>query len=308
MRETNVPVVRTLATDAVGHTIAFHPAAAAPPYRTWVLEDGAAGRYRLDLERYVTYLDGNDPGNNAKAYVVSQLTDESAPLSAPIQYGYDDAGRLVTVDYPGLAGATQRRYSYAYDDRGALVSITDPIGDSLSFEYVEDDLDVEARLLPRLKVKNITDGDGNQIGYEYDIASTMTRATLTGAAGDTRGVQVEYAEDTADTHQRYVTGQTVSVTLGPSAPQTITTRSAYSDDGRFLLTEAIDPLAHVTRFEYNDYNQMTAVIDALGHRRELTYDVAAAPTAAAPNRYDLVRTFETSVNVRRNAVRHREYV
>jgi YD repeat-containing protein len=219
------------------------------------------------------------------------------PLSAPIQYGYDDAGRLVTVDYPGLAGAAQRRYSYAYDDRGALVSITDPIGDSLSFEYVEDDLDVDARLLPRLKVKNITDDDGNQIEYEYDIANTMTRATLTGAAGDTRGVQVEYAEDTADTHQRYVTGQTVSVTLCPSAPQTITTRSAYSDDGRFLLTEAIDPLAHVTRFEYNDYNQMTAVIDALGHRRELTYDVVAAPTTAAPNRYDLVRTFETSVDV-----------
>jgi RHS repeat-associated protein len=297
MRETNVPVVRTLASDAVGHTIGFHPVAAAPPYRTWVLEDGSTRRYRLDLEHYVTYPDGNDPGNSAKAYVVTQLTDESAPLSAPIQYGYDDAGRLVTVDYPGLAGATQRRYSYAYDDRGALVSIADPIGDSLSFEYVEDGFDVDARLLPRLKVTRIVDGDGNQIEYEYEIANSKTRATLTGAAGDTRGVEVDYAEDTADTHQRYVTGQTVSVTLGPSAPQTIRTRSVYSDDGRFLLTQAIDPLAHATRFEYNDYNQMTAVIDALGHRRELIYDVVAAPTTAAPNRYDLVRTFETSVDV-----------
>ena len=297
MRETNVPVVRTLATDAVGHTIAFHPAAAAPPYRTWVLEDGATRRYRLDLERYVTSLDGNDPGNSAKAYVVTQLTDESAPLSTPIQYGYDDAGRLVTVDYLGLAGATPRRYSYAYDDLGALVSITDPIGDSLSFEYIEDDLDVDARLLPRLKVKRIVDGDGNQIEYEYEIANSETRATLTGAAGDTRRVEVEYAEDTADTHQRYPTGRTVRVTVGPSAPQAITTRSVYSDDGRFLLTQAIDPLAHVTRFEYNDYNQMTAVTDALGHRRELTYDVVAAPSPAAPNRYDLVRTFETSVDI-----------
>jgi hypothetical protein len=38
MRETNVPIVRSLTTDALGHTIAFHPMAATPPYRTWSLQ------------------------------------------------------------------------------------------------------------------------------------------------------------------------------------------------------------------------------------------------------------------------------
>lgn len=104
-----------------------------------------------------------------------------------------------------------------------------------------------------------------------------------------------YLEDFDDTHRRYITSQTVRVTLGPSVPQTITTRSVYSSDGRFLPLQAIDALGSITRFEYDDYNQMTAVVDAFGHRRESTYDVAAQPTAATPNRYDLVRSFETGL-------------
>jgi RHS repeat-associated protein len=297
MRETNVPIVRCLTTDALGHTIAFQPAAPQPPYRTWVIEDGAGRRYRLDLQAYLTYLDGNSPGRNAKAYVVTQLTDESAPKSAPIDYGYDGAGRLVTVDYPGQVGGPPRRYTYTYDDRGALLSATDPAHDSLTFEYVEDDVDLDGRLLPRLKVKRIADGDGNQIEYQYDSENSITLAIVTGADGNTRMVEVAYLEDSADTHQRYITSQTVKVTLGPSAPQTITTCSVYSRDGRFLPLQAIDPLGSITRFEYNDYNQMTAVVDALGHRRESTYDIAAQPSAATPNRYDLVRSFETSLDV-----------
>jgi YD repeat-containing protein len=297
MRETNIPIVRCLTTDALGHTIAFHPTAPQPPYRTWMIEDGAGRRYRLDLQAYLTYLDGNSPGRNAKAYVVTHLTDESAPKSAPINYRYDDAGRLITVDYPGQAGGPPRRYTYAYDDRGALLSATDPAHDSLTFGYVEDDVDLDARLLPRLKVKRITDGDGNQIEYQYDSDNSITRATITGADGDTRMVEVAYLEDTDDTHRRYITSQTVRVTLGSSAPQTITTRLVYSSDGRFLPLQAIDPLGSVTRFEYDDYNQMTAVVDALGHRSEFTYDVAAQPSAATPNRYDLVRSFETSLDV-----------
>jgi RHS repeat-associated protein len=298
MRETNVPIVRCLTTDALGHTIAFQPTAAAPPYRTWVIQDGSGRRYRLDLQSYVTYLDGNNPGKNAKAYVVTQLTDESAPQSAPISYGYDASGRLITVDYPGqTSGPPRRRYTYTYDDRGALLSVTDPMGDSLMFDYLEDDVDTDARLLPRLKIKRIADGDGHHIDYQYDTANSITRATLTGAAADIRTVEVAYLEDTDDTHQRYITSQTVNVTLGPSAPQTVTNRSVYSSDGRFLLTETIDPLGNITRFEYNDYNQKTAVVDALGHRRELTYDVTAQPATAIPNRYDLVRIFETSADV-----------
>jgi len=293
MRETNPPVVRSLTTDALGHTVAFQPLAAEPPYRAWALEDGAGRRYRLDLEQYLSYLDGNDPGNSAKAYVVTHVTDESAPQSAPIAYGYDDTGRLVTVDYPGQGGTT-RRYTYAYDDRGALVSITDPVGDSLWFEYVEDDLDVDARLQSRLKVSRIFDGDANQIEYSYDFASSVTRVSMSGPGGEDRNVEIEYGEDTTDTHQRYITRQSVDVTRGVGAPQTVVVTSDYSDDGRFLLTQTVDPLGNTTQFEYNDYNQPTAVVDALGHSRELTYDVSAAPSAASPNRYDLVTTFEKS--------------
>src|SRR5256885_11188164 len=51
-------------------------------------------------------------------------------------------------------------------DRGALLRIEDPVGDTLSFDYIEDDLDADDRLLARLKVVRIRDGDGNEVRYD----------------------------------------------------------------------------------------------------------------------------------------------
>src|SRR5205814_10110708 len=54
-------------------------------------------------------------------------------------------------------------------------------------------------------------------------------------------------------------------------------------DGRFLPVRTVDPLGNASTVEYNEFNQITAVVDALGHRREFTYD---------PDRFDLIGIFE----------------
>ncbi|MEV0475952.1 RHS repeat-associated core domain-containing protein [Streptomyces prunicolor] len=273
VRETNVPVVRRISTDATGHAITFEPASARPPHHAWFLTDGSGRRYRFELATAVEFLDGDNPGGRAKYHVVSQLVDGDWS----VEYGYDGLGRLADVTFPG-----HRIYRYAYDDRGALVRIEDPVGDTLSFEYVEDDLDADDRLLARLKVVRIRDGNGNEFRYAYD--QRLTRVTALGE------LQLAYTEDTDDTGQRFVTDQSIRVTQGPSAPQVITTTTVYSADGRFLPVRTIDPLGHASTMEYNEYNQLTALVDALGQRREYTYDLG---------RHDLVRIVEAGPVVRR---------
>jgi RHS repeat-associated protein len=296
MRETTIPVVVSVSVDALGHMLTFHPAEPHPPYRTWLLEDGSGRRCRLDLEATTTYLDGNLPGVLAKAYMVSRLTDEITRDAVVTGYTYDES-RLVGVTYPGNQGASPRRYAYEYDERGALISITDPVGDRVMFSYFEDDHDVDDRLVPRLKVTRIEDGDGNRIEYAYDPDRRTTRATMTGAPGGKRTVDFVYEEDDGDTKQRFITSQSVNVTSGFSGQQDVTTQWRYSSDGRFLLQGVVDPLNNVTAFEYNTYNQVTAVIDALGHRSDQSYDVSTAPSDSNPNRYDLLKTLEQNADI-----------
>ena len=296
VRETTVPAVVSRSVDALGHTLSFHPTSAQPPYRTWALEDGSGRRYGLDLDDYLTYLDGNLPGALAKTHVVSRMTDETPGSAGGIGYSYD-SGRLVFVDYPGNAGGPARRYTYDYDERDMLGAVIDAVGNRIVISYVEDALDVDDRLVPRLKVAQIADGEGNRIEYTYDHAQRTTRASLIGAGGDERVVEFQYIVDEADTKQRYISGETVMVTRGVPAVQMVHTAWRYSSDGRFLIDGVIDPLGNLTSIEYDAYNQITATTDALGHRRTHAYDTPAAPTADQPNRYDLVEISQQNHDV-----------
>ena len=49
------------------------------------------------------------------------------------------------------------------------------------------------------------------------------------------------------------------------------------------LDFVVDPLGQTAHFEYDTYNQIVATVDESGHRREMTYDVAARPTSARPD-------------------------
>lgn len=139
-------------------------------------------------------------------------------------------------------GSAPRIYLYDYDALGHLVGISDPVGDSLRIEYVEDLLDADERLMPRLKIARIVDGEGNEARYAYDHASRVVNVTFTGAAGDTKTITYSYIEDANDTRQRYITSERITVAQGYSGNQVVENTWTYSADGRFSIMAIRDGL------------------------------------------------------------------
>jgi RHS repeat-associated protein len=299
-REVTIPSICTLTVDALGHSLAFRPVEPAPPHRTYLLTDGSGRSLRFELADAVTFLDGNNPGGQAKSYVVSQVIDLTRNGQNVLEYHYDDQQRLIEAHLPGHAGRAARVVSYDYDPAGHLVQIIDPVGDSFTFEYTEDLLDSDDQLVPRLKLTRITDNEGNAIAYRYDHPNRRVAVTFTGADGNVSSSTFTYEEDTDDTGQRFITSQMTDVTRGYSGAQSVTTSQFYSSDGRYLVNQITDPLGNAWQFEYNDFNQKTATVDPTGHRREISLDVQAAPTPANPNRYDVVGSSEQNFDVNGN--------
>jgi RHS repeat-associated protein len=157
-------------------------------------------------------------------------------------------------------------------------------------------LDTDERLITRLKVARLLDADGNQARYAYDDAAATVTVTFSDAAGNTRTIAYTYIEDTLDTRRRYVTEETITVSQGFSGTQLVENQWRYSADGRFRVEAIVDAVGGETQFAYNDFNQITQRVDAAGHVRNFSYDVRGGPTAADPNRYDLIKVSETNID------------
>lgn len=300
LREVTVASLTTDAVDALGHTVSMRPVGPSPPYRSYLLSDGSARAFRLDLQTYVTYLDGNNPGGEVKSYVVTTVTDQTRNQKNVVEYQYDQTQRLASVTYPGHAGGPPRIVKYEYDSNNCLTKIVDPLGDSFGFTYAEDFQDFDDHLSPRLKLTQIADNEGNVINYAYNHPQRQVTVIFSGADGNTSSATFQYIEDADDTGQRFVTSQTVQVTRGYSGNQDITTSMEYSTDGRYVLEVVTDPLGNTYEYSYNDYNQTSSMVDPTGHTRSLTYDVQPIPSAATPNRYDLLASQEENIDINGN--------
>ncbi len=297
LREVTVQSLLVASVDALGHSVTFEPVASAPPYRAYQLTDGTGRAFLLDLSSKVTYLDADAFSGHVKAYLVSEVTDQSATVKKTVQYQYDGL-QLKAVLYPGVGGGPPRTTTYDYDDDGNLTRITDPMGDAITIEYVEDLSDSDDQLVPRLKVSAISDMEGNAAHYTYDHPSHRVTVRFVTPGMPTKVITYGYSEDVNDTRQRYLTQEEVIVSSGYSGNQTVQRTRKYSDDGRFLLLQVIDPLGYTTSFEYNRFNQHTAVIDATGHRREYRYDVVSGQASPAqPHRFDLIEVSEQNSDI-----------
>jgi RHS repeat-associated protein len=309
-REVTVQGLVVRSVDALGHAVTFRPVETHPPYRGYRLEDGSGRAINFALSERAEFVDGNRFAGRAAAYLVSRVMDDQS--GNPINYRYDD-GRLVEVLYPGHTGGDPRSVRYDYDAAGRLVRLTDPAGDTFAIDYVEDLYDTDDRLVPRLKISRLVDGAGNEARYAYDHAARTVTVTFIGASGDSQTVRYAYIEDASDTRQRFITSERIDVTRGFSGNQTVETRRGYSNDGRFLITAIADALGGTVRFDFNDFNQVTARTDAVGHVRSFAYDLRPAPTPFDPNRYDLLEVAETNVDINgnlfpvRSAVSYRRY-
>jgi RHS repeat-associated protein len=292
MREVSFPSLVDLELDALGHRIRLAPVEAAPPFRTYVMADDSGRELALEMQAFATYLDGDLPGRQVKTLFASRLVDRTKERDNEISYEYND-GMLVGATYP--TSGPQRTVHYSYDEEGQLIGITDEAGHRFQFEYVEDLLDSDERLEPRSKISRIIDPEGNSVLYEYDHPRRQVKVTFLSAAGQQDTIVFHYQEDDG-TGQRYIVEELIDVRRGESAPQPVRTQYLYSADGRFNVVGRIDPLGNTFRKEYNNFNQITAAINSVGHRREYEYDVRQAPVPNQPHRYDLVRIHETNVD------------
>lgn len=288
-REATVQALTTTIGDGLGHKVQFSPTDT-QPYRSYALVNSSGRTLDLQLGHNCRYRDGDLPGAYVLFRTVTELVDSNHPGST-IKYLYDDHNRLVSVLLPGQAGSPARELAYSYDRAGNLTRIASAEGHAIHITYVADALDSDDQLLERLKVASIGDDEGNRVDYAYDHAGREVTVAFSGPSGRDQLLTYGYLVDEADTRERWLTEERVVVSRGFSGSQVVATGWRYSNDGRFRLTSATDPVGNTYNYEYNDFAQLSIVVDPSGHRREFEYDLADP----AARRYDLVRASEENI-------------
>ncbi|MGQ9779218.1 MAG: RHS repeat-associated core domain-containing protein [Bacillota bacterium] len=175
----------------------------------------------------------------------TNLSKETRPNEAsPGQlttYSYYPRYRLKAETVSG--GGQSLTTSYTYDKVGNLKTVTDPRGQTTTYEY--DDF--------HRKVK-VVYPEGNTESYEYDKAGNMT------ALIDGRGRITRYAYNSQN--------KLISVTDASGAV------TSYGYDRWGNQTRMRRPEGQVTTYAYDELNRLTKVTDPLGFATLYGYDLA----------------------------------
>jgi YD repeat-containing protein len=216
-----------------------------------------------DPNGVVTTLTYNDLG-----LVVSRTTG-----GRTTGYGYDDAGRLLTLTQPGA-----RTITYGYDNAGRIGSLTDTMGNAIHYSY-----DAMGRRIGQ----QIRGADGTAyttLAYAYDEAGRLHKVINP----DDSFQQMDYDE----------VGNLVT------AINELTQTTTYQYDPLGRLTHTNEPLGATTAYTYDIHGNQTSLTDAEGRTTSFTYDDfgnrlsrTAPDTGTTEYRYDLVgNLIETTDN------------
>ncbi|MFI7672301.1 RHS repeat-associated core domain-containing protein [Actinophytocola sp. NPDC049390] len=232
---------------------------------------------------------------------VVEVTD---PRGNSLRYGYDQLGRLVTLDEPATTNDTRAVTRYTYTRTGLPLSTTDPLGARTETTYDDLDRPVTTTEVERLPLPNnftttvVYDDAGNVVRGDtpsgaitrstYDTLGQLTRVT------DPNGVSVQYGYDQAGRVVRQAdhvgrTTQTVydgagrAVTTNELAPDGAvkqTRRAAYDPDGN--LVSATDGLGVTTTYSYDADDQLVSQTEPVTATSSITtsfgYDAAGRRT------------------------------
>ena len=119
---------------------------------------------------------------------------EESPGFAPINYEYDERGRLAKVT--SGTGTEARAITYAYDAKDRVSSMTDPSGKVWRFEY-----DAAGRVVSQI------DPNGQAVSYSYDKNGNLTSLTPPGQPAhefgyDSRNLGTSYTAPPVGTEDR----------------------------------------------------------------------------------------------------------
>ena len=221
--------------------------------------EGALSKYTWDEHNRLlttSVCDFRDRLNPGDPVVVSYTYESTGANPNPItmtdgnghttEYSWDEYGNLLSVTDP-----TGVRTTYTYNARQELISITNGVGDTVRLEY-----DKHGRIV------QVRDALGHVTSTHWNSAGQL--ASVTDAAGSRWSFTYpELAPEELD--------------IPAFVRQNLTSSSTHrlyntSRPMGQLPASLTDPYGHVTHFEYNNGNQLTAVTDPLGRTNRAVFD------------------------------------
>ena len=221
--------------------------------------EGALSKYTWDEHNRLlttSVCDFRDRLNPGDPVVVSYTYESTGANPNPItmtdgnghttEYSWDKYGNLLSVTDP-----TGVRTTYTYNARQELLSITNGVGDTVHLEY-----DKHGRIV------QVRDALGHVTSTHWNSAGQL--ASVTDAAGSRWSFTYpELAPEELD--------------IPAFVRQNLTSSSTHRAHNTSrpigqLPASLTDPYGHVTHFEYNNGNQITAVTDPLGRTNRAVFD------------------------------------
>ena len=221
--------------------------------------EGALSKYTWDEHNRLlttSVCDFRDRLNPGDPVVVSYTYESTGANPNPItmtdgnghttEYSWDKYGNLLSVTDP-----TGVRTTYTYNARQELLSITNGVGDTVHLEY-----DKHGRIV------QVRDALGHVTSTHWNSAGQL--ASVTDAAGSRWSFTYpELAPEELD--------------IPAFVRQNLTSSSTHRAHNTSrpigqLPVSLTDPYGHVTHFEYNNGNQITAVTDPLGRTNRAVFD------------------------------------
>ncbi|WP_048779603.1 DUF6531 domain-containing protein [Rothia dentocariosa] len=221
--------------------------------------EGALSKYTWDEHNRLlttSVCDFRDRLNPGDPVVVSYTYEPTGANPNPItmtdgnghttEYSWDDYGNLLSVTDP-----TGVRTTYTYNARQELISITNGVGDTVHLEY-----DKHGRIVQvRDALDHVTATHWNsagQLASVTDAAGSRWSLTYPELAPEELDIPAFVRQNltSSDTHRAHNTSRPMG-----QLPVSLT-----------------DPYGHVTHFEYNNGNQLTAVTDPLGRTNRAVFD------------------------------------
>ena len=217
--------------------------------------EGALSKYTWDEHNRLlttSVCDFRDRLNPGDPVVVSYTYESTGANPNPItmtdgnghttEYSWDEYGNLLSVTDP-----TGVRTTYTYNARQELISITNGVGDTVHLEY-----DKHGRIV------QVRDALGHVTATHWNSAGQL--ASVTDAAGSRWSLT--YPE---------LAPEELDVPAFVRQSDTHRVRDTSRPMGQ-LPVSLTDPYGHVTHFEYNNGNQITAVTDPLGRTNRAVFD------------------------------------
>ena len=217
--------------------------------------EGALSKYTWDEHNRLlktSVCDFRDRLNPGDPVVVSYTYESTGANPNPItmtdgnghttEYSWDEYGNLLNVTDP-----TGVRTTYTYNARQELISITNGVGDTVHLEY-----DKHGRIV------QVRDALGHVTATHWNSAGQL--ASVTDAAGSRWSLT--YPE---------LAPEELDVPAFVRQSDTHRVRDTSRPIGQ-LPVSLTDPYGHVTHFEYNNGNQITAVTDPLGRTNRAVFD------------------------------------